>query len=693
MYETLRVDLVISIIAFSVALSVSFGKGRDKQQTLLSLFSFIVAVIFLLKYVFIETSTHIWLRLSLGLLIPLPIVALFLITSFLKEENSLSIELYTIQYIFAPILIVGLSTPIFNNREFVWFTISYTLGMLSFTFINLLYIGFKEKNPAQKRRIILFSLLGLLSVLTNLFSLKLKNNTLFIGMDAFLIVLFLFYINESVLNTKLLDLQEFILKTLILILISVLLSVIYWIFAILISYRPQDMVLNSLAVSTAITLVFDRLRQSISGFISNYISARTKDFTTLIKRIRKEISLIIDADRLLRYVVDEIFSTHKVTSCAFFILSEDRSCYKNYYSLGQQVVEKIDNILDHSLIEMLNEQRQVIVKELLEKRYVQEIAQSEDGNPKLRTRDILNSLTRLNITLLFPIIIENEVIYILAVNDSGVQDSINAEELGELIELSEQISILLQNLKIFESIKERDRLAALGEMAAGLAHEIRNPLGAIKGAAQYLNPANLPQEEAEFLNIIIDETDRLNRVLSQFLDYSRPYQGEFSQVNLDSIIKQIIKFYFPEKDQRYAIEYSNTSVASLVKIDVEQFKQVIINILKNAQEAMPDGGKIDIKVYRKRQIGKKILSTVFLRDSKSSDNIFIDIIDRGVGIDERDLRKVFIPFFTTKKSGTGLGLAISRKIIESQNGKIEIQSKKGEGTTVRIMLPSIESET
>jgi signal transduction histidine kinase len=497
-------------------------------------------------------------------------------------------------------------------------------------------------------------------------------------------LLLLFYISESVINTKLLDFQEFVSKVLVLLVLSIVISVIYWIFVIIISNRPSDMILNSLAISISITLLFERLRLYVTNLISSYITARTKDFIARIQRLRKEISSIIDADALLKKVIDDIFASRKVNSCAFLVLSEDKTYYKNYYSLGPQVAEYIDSVLDHSLIEMINEQRQVIVKELLEKKYMQESNITEDGSFQTKTRDVLNSLSRLNITLLFPINIENEVYYLLAINDYGVSDSINAEDLGALIELSEQISVSLSNLKIFESIKERDRLAALGEMAAGLAHEIRNPLGAIKGAAQYLNPANLPQEEAEFLKIIIEETDRLNRVLTQFLDYSRPYQGESSVVNLDSVIKQIIKFYSSGSDLKYQIEYYNSASETLVKIDTEQFKQVLINIIKNAQESMPEGGKIEIKVSKEDRAGKNIFNTVFLREKNVVEKVIIEILDHGSGIDEKDISKVFIPFFTTKKTGSGIGLSLSRQMMRVQGGTISVHSVLGKGSTFTL---------
>ncbi len=687
-----RADLLISIIAFSISLSVSLRKNREKQQTLLSLFSFLLAVIFLLKYLFAETSTHIWLRICLGLLIPLPLVNLFLISTFLKEENNFSIELYTIQYIFAPILIVGLSTPIFNSREFVWFIISFIMGMFFFTFTNLLYIGFKSENISLKRKIIFFAILGILSTLFVILSLKFRALIAYSVISTILIIIVLFYINESTTGGRLLDLRDFISRLMVIIIISVLISLIYWIFVILISNNPADMITNSLAVSISIALIFDRFRDYISALVSIYFTARTRDFLTRISHLKKEIPSIINSDQLLKKVIDEIYNTRKVYNCAIYVLSEDRTYYRLLHFSGKPVSERIDNINDHSLIDLVNQQRQVLIKEILEKRFVQESTTSEEIGTTSNIRDVLNSFTRHNITLILPIIVENETVYLLTINDMGPVDTLNAEEIGSLIELTEQISISLENLKVFERIKERDRLAALGEMAAGLAHEIRNPLGAIKGAAQYLNPSRLPQEEAEFLKIIIDETDRLNRVLTQFLDYSRPYQCDFSLVNLDEILKKIIRVFTADPDSRYSIEYKNSTPKTYVKIDIEQFKQVMINILKNAREAMPDGGNIVIRVNMQEQRGRKILSSVFLTDKGRNENVIIEVHDNGIGIDEKDLDKVFIPFFTTKKSGTGLGLAISKKIIEYQNGKLEIFSKKGTGTIVRITLPVSDSE-
>jgi len=686
MESSYRFDLVITIISFSIALSISFRRNKEKQQTLASLFTFLVAVVFLLKYAFITSSTHIWLRLCLGVLIPLPLLLLFVISTFMKEEDSLSIELFTIQYIFAPILIVGLSTPIFNSREFVLFVISYVYSMLTFTFSNLIYLALRSSEPSLRRRLLLFATIGLMGVVLSILSLKLKDSNLAYGLSSISVILLLVYISESVLNTRLLDFQEFSFRILVLILISVIISVIYWLFVILMADRPFDMMLNSFAVSIAIALLFERFREFIIKFISIYVTARTRDFIARIKRLQKEISSIIDADTLIKRVTDEIFASRKVSGCAFYALSEDRTYYRLYYSLGEQKRERIDNITDRILIDTINEQRQVLIREILEKQYTQESTPPSEEVERNRTQEIIASMERINATLLFPIIVENEVLYILAINDSGLADTLNAEEIGAIMELCEQISISLQNLKVFESIKERDRLAALGEMAAGLAHEIRNPLGAIKGAAQYLNPANLPSEEAEFLKIIIEETDRLNRVLTQFLDYSRPYQCELSVVNLDEVLRQIIRLYSVPQDEKYKFNYSNEGGEIYVKLDVEQFRQVILNIIKNAQEAMPDGGSIDIKVYR--YDGKKrTFSSVFSRDRDSSDRVIIEIRDYGTGIEESNLNKVFIPFFTTKKSGTGLGLAISKKIIESHNGKLEINSKKGEGTMVRVILP------
>jgi len=248
------------------------------------------------------------------------------------------------------------------------------------------------------------------------------------------------------------------------------------------------------------------------------------------------------------------------------------------------------------------------------------------------------------------------------------------------------IGVTLQNSQVYERMKERDRLAALGQMAAGLAHEIRNPLGSIKGAAQFLQPqssgASPPAhagDTKEFLNIIVEEVNRLNKIVSQFLDYARPYRGEQKPLEVSDVLKKTLQLMAKEEASHFEITTAFADRLPPVRADAEQLLQVFLNLSLNAVQAMPSGSA-----------GKLLISTGLRRATRrGAAAAFLEIRfrDTGVGIPPGDLKNLFIPFFTTKDKGTGLGLPISQRIIENHGGTIEVRSQPGEGATFTVLLP------
>src|SRR6185437_14926316 len=237
--------------------------------------------------------------------------------------------------------------------------------------------------------------------------------------------------------------------------------------------------------------------------------------------------------------------------------------------------------------------------------------------------------------------------------------------------------------------KERDRLAALGQMAAGLAHEIRNPLGSIKGAAQFLQPSlragvASPAGEGtkEFLDIIVEEVNRLNKIVSQFLDYARPYRGEQKPLEVADVLKKTLSLLPKDPQESGALEVVTSFADKMppVRADAEQLLQVFLNLSLNAIQAIPAGGAA----------GKVYISTALRRATRrGAAAAFLEVRfrDTGVGIPAGDLKNLFIPFFTTKDKGTGLGLPISQRIIENHGGTIEVRSQPGEGATFTVLLP------
>ena len=221
---------------------------------------------------------------------------------------------------------------------------------------------------------------------------------------------------------------------------------------------------------------------------------------------------------------------------------------------------------------------------------------------------------------------------------------------------------------------EKEKSLFLEEMARGMAHEIRNPLGSIKGAAQYLKTESESEETRQLLTVITEETDRLEKVVSRFLSYANPYVVNAAPRDVNVLVERALSLIrrdeFPES---ISIVTDFAADLPLVEIDEEQCMQVIFNIVLNALEAMPEGGTLT-------------LSTALLEDERMR-AVNLTIRDTGGGIPREAAKQLFKPFFTTKKHGTGLGLAICRKIISEHGGYIRVSSHPGKGSAFHVILP------
>jgi len=233
-----------------------------------------------------------------------------------------------------------------------------------------------------------------------------------------------------------------------------------------------------------------------------------------------------------------------------------------------------------------------------------------------------------------------------------------------------------------EDLKRTDRLSLMGTLAAGLAHEIKNPLGGIKGAAQLLRRTGRGGPSvAEFTDIMIREVDRVNLLIEQLLDLARPAELEFAPVNIHEVLDQVLLL----EGQTVAakeIQLRKRFDPSLppVRADRAQLTQVFLNLVKNAFQAMGQSGALTVTTR---------LETDFRvrgQNKASSRFIWVDIADQGVGIRDEDLPQIFSPFFTTKTGGTGLGLAICYRIINEHGGTIRVESAEGKGSTFKVSL-------
>ncbi|HON58752.1 MAG TPA: ATP-binding protein [Smithella sp.] len=229
----------------------------------------------------------------------------------------------------------------------------------------------------------------------------------------------------------------------------------------------------------------------------------------------------------------------------------------------------------------------------------------------------------------------------------------------------------------FDEKLEKEKSLLLAEMAPVMAHEIRNPLGSIKGAAQYLQSEAATVEQKELLNIIVDGTDRLNGVVSRFLDYARPDQLNLQPQNINAIVKKAVSVMAADSlTEKIILIQELDETLPDAAVDEQRLMQVILNLMLNAVEAMPDGGMLTLRTASLKSDGEG--------------EIMMSVSDTGKGISQEEIKDIFKPFFTTKERGVGLGLAICQKIIRGHGGSIRVQSIPGCGTEFVIRLKAAE---
>ncbi|MBI5327241.1 MAG: PAS domain-containing protein [Deltaproteobacteria bacterium] len=245
---------------------------------------------------------------------------------------------------------------------------------------------------------------------------------------------------------------------------------------------------------------------------------------------------------------------------------------------------------------------------------------------------------------------------------------------------------LLRDLSSIKPIKEesvrKDRLAFLGTFAAGVAHEVKNPLGGIRGAAQLLSRKVKEKGLSEYTDIIIREVDRLNKILEEILDFANPRRLNTQPINIHEALDTVILLgnRMAEEKTVNIIKGYDPSLP-LVLGDKEHLVQVFLNLIKNSVEAITKNGEIIVNT--------RILTDFHLVEEgyKGGKMVSVEVKDNGSGISNHDMEKLFTPFFTTKAKGSGLGLALSFRIIKEHGGFFKIDSDKGKGTTVSVFLP------
>lgn len=232
-----------------------------------------------------------------------------------------------------------------------------------------------------------------------------------------------------------------------------------------------------------------------------------------------------------------------------------------------------------------------------------------------------------------------------------------------------------------EKVARAERFAAIGQISAGIAHEIRNPLASMSGSIQVLkDELRLDDSNRQLMDIVLKETDRLNSIITQFLNYASPSPVRLKPCDINELIKETITLLKNSNDYHHRVEIITAfQEKMIVNVDTEQIKQVFINLCLNSFHAMPEGGNLILSSY--------YCNNKMIKKDNEKQYIKINFTDDGCGMSEDAIDKVFDPFYTTRDNGTGLGLAVVYRIVEKHQGIIDINSREGKGTSIDIMLP------
>jgi signal transduction histidine kinase len=523
------------------------------------------------------------------------------------------------------------------------------------------------------------------------------------GLGFIAITLYMFFLSQALLRHRLLDLHEFLGKIVVVTALGLVLAAIYGGLVSWVGDRPGLFYFNTLVASFVILSLFEPIREKVESWVVTTLFRERYELVRQLEGLRDRIATVIDPAELGRVVLDGLTETRRVTHASLWLVSESRPGYSLLASRGPEPVPFLEPGTARALLRVAGRGQKAVLLENIDRRIAELLAAlapapAGDGARDARTAtpsagelerltDARAAMATMKAGICMPLAAGDRVAGFLACWDERVQEAFASDEIAALIEVAERCAVVIENSKLYRQMKERDRLAALGEMAAGLAHEIRNPLAAIKGATQYLAPRRLPGDDREFLEIIVEEVNRLNGVVSQFLEYSRPPKSSLAPGDLNDVLQRTFRLLAPDVPAGIQVELDLAPELPRVACDPEQLKQVFLNLALNAFQAMPGGGRLAVST----QVARDELAP--WREAHGRlESVEVRFRDSGPGVRPEDRESVFVPFFTTKEKGTGLGLAVSQRIVRAHHGTIAVSSPSGGGAEFTITLPALAEE-
>jgi len=707
-----RTTLFCGVIAFAIALSMLL-RGRRMQHWLFAAFSTCVAFWYvsqsltdLMKDVGFERVTAV-----LTVLLPQFAVHLFESISPLEtravEHTASRTRLPKIATVLLlPMLAVALS-PYREAGPWVRALVLgavyfYVFGLLAGALIALWLRGQKSPSRAIRDRIRFLASVGAMAM-----TFTMGDFVSFLGVyippiGAVLAIVFLFVLAESLTRPRLADLYELSGRLLTSTALAFALAGIFYVFITYIG-RFGAMYLNAVLAAIVFLVLFEPLEHEVETRINRFFFRERYDLETSVVELRRRLAHTLENEEMIQVVLAGLERSRRATSVAIYLRDLDDSGFDIVGSVGEKPPPRLDALAMRPLLERLG--MSISLEEIAREAENDRDASGAGGvrEALAPTMTAVEALGPFKSSVVLAIRGDSEeLVGLMCVADDRVRDAFTPEEIALLETVAAQMGVAIANSRIYARMKERDRLAALGSMAAGLAHEVKNPLGAIKGAAQLLEELGVgangedPQTK-EFLGIILEETDRLNRVVGSFLDYARPHAGNPVPVDVNAAVRRTVQILSSQQAEGIDVKLELSEPMPRARIDPEKLRQVLLNLVHNAIHAMDGHGRVTVGTSHRRAAGRggwggptSDRSGTLRGDDGGAELVEISVHDTGPGISQKVLKNLFVPFFTTKEKGTGLGLAISQSIVQNAGGSIYVQTQAGSGTKFVISLPAAD---
>jgi signal transduction histidine kinase len=636
--------LILGLTGLSLGAWTLFRDWRNKVSILFSALCFCVAV-WAMSFV-----SHITLfgRLSYDihrvcnvLIVPLALELIHRV--FLKERGLSSRVIFALSCVGAAMLGLMVAFSL-GSSTLLKEVILFFPGLIFLEFLRIMILDYTHSGSLRvdsitsTKKIMLYLGLGLTLSLCSFdhipafgFVLPAVGNLLF--------ALYLFFTSQVIHPQKLLGLEALASRFFAVLTLSLIIT---GFFALLYSYLSSSFplfLLNSFLISFSVLVLWGPLLTFFRYLARTVFRSAEEGRVRAVDEFRFRLTTITDFTELNKAASEFLTRNFQVSSLGIFLVSDGAT-------LPAPVVQ---------FFESLNREKSspVLYREYLEREREQVLNQSKREELGRLIRFLRSSGT--------------EAVYAL-MRSEKIEGWITLGSVGGIPAFNSVVEVLALvsecALRIIQlnAARERDRLILLGEMAAGLAHEIRNPLGAIRGAANLIDSGSDP-----WSRVIQEEVDRLNRLVSQFLDFSRDQKDSCERVDLNGLIPKILNQITPGLPERVRLEFKAFDGSVPVMVVPDSVQQVLVNLIQNSIKALEGRENPEIQVHT--------FKTGF------------SVRDTGTGMSSETLSRVFHPFFTSFKSGSGLGLSICEKLVRFDGGRVLIQSESGRGTEVKVEYP------